>query len=124
MNLETRNEFYFYCSIYLAVIVNYFLFLWSMVYELADACEFVFLQISMIECNYETGQLVIHLKGFNQRLCRKGLLERGISVGKWFGNFKSLENELMKKAAVPNSNVEDLLLELKKQKSNIVYIVY
>jgi len=73
------------------------------------------------ECSYETGQIVIHLKGLNQRLCRKGLLERGISVGKWFGNFKSLENELMKKAAVQNGNVEELLLELQKQKSKIVY---
>lgn len=64
--------------------------------------------------------MLIYAKGYYYKLCRKGLLERGISVGKCFGNFKDLENEYMSKFSFPNANVHELLSEFKKLKAESV----
>lgn len=72
------------------------------------------------ELGVATGKVLVYLKGYNYKLCRKGLLERGIGVGKSFGEFKNIENEFMKRAAMPNEKIDNLLTELKERKSEFV----
>lgn len=68
--------------------------------------------------------MLVYLKGYNYKLCRKGLLERGLSVGKSFGNFKNIENEYLSKIPMQNTNgvkentngVKEIISELKKRK--------
>lgn len=38
-------------------------------------------------------------------------------IGKMFGDFKNLETDILRKAAFPDANIEELLLELKRRKS-------
>ncbi len=61
--------------------------------------------------------MTVYLKAYNSKLCRKGLLERGLSVGKFMSEFKELETEFLRKAAQRNSNVQELVKEIKKEKS-------
>lgn len=77
-------------------------------------------QISIGELSSATGSMLIYLKGFNFKLCRKGLLERGMSIGKWFGNFKELENQHLIDISLPNANIADLTADLKKKKAVVV----
>lgn len=63
---------------------------------------------------------MILLKNYNYKLCRKGLLERGNSVNKSFGNFKDIENKFIKSTTAPDYNINDLLQQFKKEKSDAV----
>lgn len=42
---------------------------------------------------------MVHLRSYNEKLSRKGLLERGLKTGKLIGDFKAIENGLMKSLA-------------------------
>lgn len=64
--------------------------------------------------------MTVYLKSYNSKLCRKGLLERGKSVGKLMGNFKDLETEFLVKAAQKNSDSQQLLQELKEKVSTSI----
>lgn len=48
------------------------------------------------------------------------MLEKGINARKWFGDFKSLENKLLKDSASPNADISDLLSTMKRCKANLV----
>lgn len=65
--------------------------------------------------------MLVYLRQYNHKLCRKGLLERGMNVGKLFGDFKELENRyLIKLMSLPSANVDELLSDLKKRKTDMV----
>lgn len=54
-----------------------------------------------------TAKLVVYLKTFNFKLCRKGLLERARSTGVEIGEFSSLENAFLRGVASSGGNVQD-----------------
>lgn len=61
--------------------------------------------------------MTIYLKGFNYKICRRGLLERGQTVRKSFGDFKKLENEFVQKASQKCHNIDELLKEIREKKA-------
>lgn len=65
--------------------------------------------------------MLVYLRQYNHKLCRKRLLERGKNVGNWFGDFKDLENQYLNKLmSLPNANADELISDLKKQKADMV----
>lgn len=66
-----------------------------------------------------TRLLLSHLKEYNYKLCRKGLLERGLGMNIYIGEFKALENDFMKTSLLNNDN-EDLLSKLNEAKRKSV----
>lgn len=45
---------------------------------------------------------------------------RGIGTRKWLGDFKDLENDVLKQAAIPDANITELLSELNRHKGGLV----
>lgn len=80
------------------------------------------MQISKI--TEATGKILVYIKMYNYKLCRKGLLERGMSVGRFFGDFKKMENEFLSKITNPteNKSFNEMLFDINQQKSNEVKI--
>lgn len=68
--------------------------------------------------------MLIYMKGYNYKLCYKGLLERGKAMGKAmgksFGDLKDLENEFLNKVSNPNCNINVLLSDLQIRKMESV----
>lgn len=50
----------------------------------------------------------------------KGMLERGVSVKMWFGEFHDLENEMLKMIAAPVPDFEKVLSDINKKKAVLV----
>lgn len=63
-------------------------------------CSFVYhFQINYNGLYHYTALMCTH-QSYNYKLCRKGLLERGLSVGKMFDDFNNLENNFLKKKPI------------------------
>ncbi len=62
-----------------------------------------------------TGSVLVHLKAYNNKLCRKGLLERGLNMKISIGNFVNLENAFIRDSFNQNVNKNDLLAEFKEK---------
>lgn len=60
--------------------------------------------------------MIIYQKEYNCKLCYKGLLERGMSNKKYFGDIKKLENEFLIKASNSGINGKDLLSDFINRK--------
>lgn len=62
---------------------------------------------------------LMHMKAFNYKLCRKGLLERGVSMKLFIGNFTNLGNDFLKNSLISGKN-EDLLNKLNEEKEKVM----
>lgn len=60
------------------------------------------------------------MKEYNHKLCKKGLLERGLKVNLYIGEFKALENEFLKNSIMSNANSQDLKENMKNEKEKSV----
>lgn len=60
-----------------------------------------------------TRMIVSCLKEYNVKLCRKGLLERGLKMKLYIGDFKNLENKFLKETFNPNGNGNGTELKIK-----------
>lgn len=63
---------------------------------------------------------LVHLKSYNYKLCRKGLLERGMQMKIYFGDFSLLEDRFLKDSFNQYSCREDLKKKLEEKKALIV----
>lgn len=64
-----------------------------------------------------TKRVVIYLKEYNFKLCRKGLLERGLEMKISFGEFKTIEQEFLKRSLQNEGNISTEELFKEKEKS-------
>lgn len=72
---------------------------------------------NQIELSKATLKILLHIKEHSWKLCRKGLLERGLKDDVMVGSFKQLENEFMKRVAEPEINYDDVVADLKEKKT-------
>lgn len=72
----------------------------------------------MDEIPHITTSILAHLKEYSAKKCRIGLLRRGIKSEVPIGEFKRLEKQIFLKLAEPkpNSDFDDVMIELKKSK--------
>lgn len=56
-----------------------------------------------------TGNLMVHLKTYNYKLCKKGLLERGLEMKILIENFMNFENEWLKKTSGLDCEHDEML---------------
>lgn len=64
--------------------------------------------------------MIVMLRCYSEKLCRKGLLERGLRSGLLIRNFKSIENEFMTSLACYEEDPGLLLTSLVKAKNESV----
>lgn len=67
-----------------------------------------------------TGKTLVLMKSYCEKLCRKGLLERGLRNGILIGEFREIEKEYMKKMAKCESDHGILLTEMMNEKAATV----
>lgn len=66
-----------------------------------------------------TRMMIILLKEFNNKLCKKGLLERTLHIKLFLGDFKSIENDFIRNILTSGYSIT-LLENLRKEKENAV----
>lgn len=81
-------------------------------------CAFFVLhfQIHLDAIAESTGKIMVFVKQYYFKLCQKGLLERGLTVGKIFDGNISLENKVIWSMAKQERNTQEMLKELRTEK--------
>lgn len=75
--------------------------------------------MNQVKFSEYTRRILVHAKAYNQKLCKKGLLERGLKMKIYFGDFTLLEDQFIKTNFNPD-NGENPLNEFNEKKSLIV----
>lgn len=60
-----------------------------------NGCDFILFQMNRVCFTKSTGSILVHLKEYNHRLCRKGLLQRMQGLKIAIGDQKSIENDFL-----------------------------
>lgn len=78
--------------------------------------DFQDMEANKNEISKYTATMLLHMKEYFWKSCRKGLIKRGLDSGIMIGSFKRLENEFMNR--ILEKGYDELMTEFKQKKLN------